>query len=104
MEMLSILRRKILSNEELVELKQALAAQESADRVQEELGDLMFSAVNLARFLDADAETLLRNASHKFESRFRLVESLVQQDKRTLSDCTLDELEGYWQTAKQDIG
>jgi len=91
-------------DEELVELKQALAAQESADRVQEELGDLMFSAVNLARFLDADAETLLRNASHKFESRFRLVESLVQQDKRTLSDCTLDELEGYWQTAKQDIG
>ena len=90
--------------EELVELKQALAAQESAERVQEELGDLMFSCVNLARFLDADAEALLRNASHKFESRFRLVENLVQQEKRELRDCTLDELEEYWQVAKQNIG
>ncbi len=88
-------------DEELAELKQALAAQESAERVQEELGDLMFSAVNLARFLDADAETLLRNASHKFESRFRRVESLVQQEKRTLRDCTLDELEEVWQAAKK---
>ena len=91
-------------DEELAELKQALAARESAERVQEELGDLMFSGVNLARFLDADAETLLRNASHKFESRFRLVESLVQQEQRNLRDCTLDELEEYWQTAKKSIG
>ena len=91
-------------DEELAELKQALAAQEGAERVQEELGDLMFSAVNLARFLDADAETLLRNASNKFESRFRLVESLAEQAQRKLSDCTLDELEKYWQVAKKDIG
>ncbi|GMQ83706.1 MAG: nucleoside triphosphate pyrophosphohydrolase [Gammaproteobacteria bacterium] len=91
-------------DEELAELKQALAARESAERVQEELGDLIFSSVNLARFLDADAETLLRDASHKFESRFRLVEKLVQQERRELRDCTLDELEGYWQAAKKQLG
>jgi len=90
-------------DEELAELKQALSAQEGAERVQEELGDLMFSAVNLARFLDADAETLLRNASNKFESRFRLVENLAEQAQRKLSDCTLDELENYWQVAKKNI-
>jgi len=91
-------------DEELAELKQALAAQESIERAQEELGDLMFSAVNFARFLEADAETLLRNASYKFESRFRLVESLLRQERRRLCDCTLDELEEYWQAAKKDIG
>jgi len=91
-------------DEELDELKQALAAQESAERVQEELGDLLFSGVNLARFLEADAETLLRNASCKFESRFRLVERQVEQERRKMSDCTLDELEQYWQAAKQELG
>ena len=87
--------------EELGELKQALAAGESTQRLQEELGDLMFSGVNLARFLGADAETLLRNASDKFESRFRLVERLARQKERDMQDCSLDELESLWQQAKQ---
>lgn len=87
--------------EELAELRQALAAEESAERVQEELGDLMFSGVNLARFLDADAETLLRNANHKFESRFRVVEDLAKQKQRNLQDCSLDELESLWREAKK---
>ncbi|MFQ5643728.1 MAG: nucleoside triphosphate pyrophosphohydrolase [Thiogranum sp.] len=89
--------------EELTELKQALDARESAERVQEELGDLLFSGVNLARFLDADAESLLRNASHKFECRFRLVERFVRQEQRELQDCTPDELEAYWQAAKKQL-
>jgi len=87
--------------EELAELRQALDERESPERVQEELGDLLFSGVNLARFLDADAESLLRHASHKFECRFRLVERLVQKEQRTLQDCTLDDLEAYWQAAKK---
>ena len=91
-------------DEELAELKQALAAQESAERVQEELGDLIFSGVNLARFLEADAETLLRNASGKFESRFRLVERQVAPRQLKMSDCTLDELEQFWQAAKKELG
>lgn len=91
-------------DEELAELKAALAARESIERVQEELGDLMFSGVNLARWLDADAETLLRDASSKFETRFRQVEALAKQEQRELCDCSLQQLESYWQTAKQHPG
>ncbi len=89
--------------EELAELKQALDSREPVERVQEELGDLLFSGVNLARFLEADAESLLRHASHKFEDRFRLVEQLAQEQRRALQDCTLEELEAYWQAAKRKL-
>ncbi|MCO6411643.1 MAG: nucleoside triphosphate pyrophosphohydrolase [Thiogranum sp.] len=91
-------------DEELDELRQALAAKESSERLQEELGDLLFSCVNLARFLDADAESLLRDANHKFESRFRIVESLAQQQQRDMRECTLEELEAFWQRAKAKSG
>lgn len=91
-------------DEELAELKAALAAREAPERVQEELGDLMFSTVNLARWLDADAETLLRDASGKFEARFRQVEALAKQEQRELRDCSLQQLENYWQIAKQHPG
>ncbi len=87
--------------EELAELRQALAAEESTERLQEELGDFMFTGVNLARFLDADAETLVRDASHKFASRFRIVEALAKQEQCDLRDCTLDQLETFWQEAKK---
>ena len=90
-------------DEELAELRQALVAEESAERLQEELGDLMFSGVNLARFLDADAETLVRNANHKFESRFRVVEALAKQRQRDLQDCSLDELDSLWREAKKTV-
>jgi MazG family protein len=90
--------------EELHELQAALAAGESAERLREELGDLLFSGVNLARFLDADAESLLRDANRKFEHRFRVVEALAKTQRRTLKDCTPEELEAFWQAAKQQVG
>jgi ATP diphosphatase len=91
-------------DEELQELRQALKEREPAERVREELGDLVFSAVNLARFLDADAESLLRTANNKFESRFRIVEQLADQRGRDLRECDLEELESYWQEAKRQTG
>lgn len=90
--------------EELHELQEALAAGESVERLREELGDLLFSGVNLARFLDADAESLLRDANRKFENRFRVVEALAETQRRTLQDCTLEELEKFWQAAKKQLG
>jgi MazG family protein len=89
--------------EELRELRQAVQDGESTQRVREELGDLLFSGVNLARFLDADAETLLRDASNKFAARFQLVEAFAKADARALAACTLDQLENYWQQAKQQL-
>lgn len=90
-------------SEELDELKQALHSGEPLERVREELGDLLFSGVNLARFLDADAESLLRSANTKFETRFRLVEEYAGGEQRDLRDCSLEELEAYWQRAKQAL-
>ncbi len=90
-------------DEELTELKHALSARESGERLQEELGDLLFTCVNLARFLDADAESLVRDANHKFEARFRAVEALAVQGQRDLGDCTLEELESLWQQAKRQL-
>ena len=89
--------------EELAELRQALVAEECTERLQEELGDLMFSGVNLARFLESDAETLVRTASHKFERRFRLVEDLAKQKQLDLQDCSLDELDSLWCDAKKQL-
>jgi MazG family protein len=90
--------------EELAELRQAMAEQEAGERLREELGDLIFSGVNLARFLDADAESLVRAANNKFERRFREVEALARQQQRELKDCTLEQLESLWQKAKKTVG
>ncbi len=89
--------------EEVAELREAIAARESRDRQREELGDILFSCVNLARFLDADAEQVLRSASSKFEQRFRVVEALARAAGRNLQDCSLEELEAFWQQAKRDL-
>ena len=90
--------------EELDELKRALAEGESEQRLQEELGDLVFSGVNLARFLNADAEALVRSANYKFETRFRIVEKLAKEQCRDMRECSLDELETLWRKAKQEAG
>jgi len=89
--------------EEVAELREAIAARESRERQREELGDILFSCVNLARFLDADAEQVLRRANDKFEQRFRKVEALARAAERDLQDCTLEELEAFWQQAKRDV-
>jgi len=89
--------------EEVAELRDAIAGQESQQRQCEELGDILFSCVNLARFLDADAEQVLRQANSKFSERFRGVEALARLAGRKLTDCSLDELEDFWQQAKREL-
>lgn len=73
------------------------------DRADEELGDLLFSVVNLIRFRKrANSEELLRKASLKFENRFRFVEKKIRETGRTFEDCSLEEMEHFWQLAKQE--
>ncbi len=86
--------------EEYAEVTQALAAG-NADWVAEEIGDLLFSLVNLARKLDVDAETALSAASNKFERRFRDMEATTDAP---LSGQSLDALEALWQQAKARQG
>lgn len=89
--------------EEVAELREAISSRESRQRQQEELGDILFSCVNLARFLDADAEQVLRHANNKFVRRFREVERLASAAGCKLGDCSLDELEAFWQQAKREL-
>ena len=86
-------------DEEVRELKAALA---SSDRKQfeEELGDVLFAAVNLARFENLHAEELLNRTIRKFVGRFQQIERAVQRSGRRLEDCTLEELDALWESAK----
>ncbi|MGS0679690.1 nucleoside triphosphate pyrophosphohydrolase [Shewanella sp. 125m-7] len=73
-----------------------------AQKVQDEMGDLLFAVVNLARHLGVEPEKALRQANHKFERRFRGVEAYAQADGRAMTEHTLTELDGYWDRVKQD--
>lgn len=86
-------------DEELGELREAA---ESGDRahIDHELGDLLFSVVNLARFLETSAEDTLREATARFGKRFVKVEAQATDLDRALSDMTLEELEELWRKAK----
>jgi len=83
--------------EEIEEVSQAVTAQEQ-DNIEEEMGDLLFSVVNLARKLKVKPEQALRGANRKFTRRFNFVEENSDTDLGALS---LDEMEALWQTAKE---
>ncbi|MBI2439893.1 MAG: nucleoside triphosphate pyrophosphohydrolase [Lentisphaerae bacterium] len=85
--------------EELSEVKQALAAGDTA-RISEELGDLLFAVVNLSRFQGLNAEEVLGRAVDKFARRVRAVEQRVRQTGRELTECSLAELDEYWNAVK----
>ena len=69
--------------------------------MEDEFGDLLFSLVNVARFLRVDSEQALQRAVAKFERRFRSVEVALQKRERSMKDSTLDELDALWDEAKQ---
>ena len=86
-------------HEELAELEQAIASQDAAAQ-QDELGDLLFVVVNLARKLSLDAEISLRDANRKFRGRFGYVETALAAQGRPLGTASLEEMEEQWQQAK----
>jgi len=85
--------------EELGELKEAIGAA-APEEIEEEFGDVLFSLVNLARFLNLNAEEALRKSITRFSARFRYIEEAVQQNGRCLSEVGLEEMERLWQQAK----
>jgi len=88
-------------DEELGEVREAVAGGDSR-AVKDELGDLLFAVVNVARFLNVDAEDALRGTVLKFVRRFQKVESEVRGQGKALSDCTLEEMDRIWEQAKAD--
>lgn len=85
--------------EELAELSEA--RDEGKARQEEELGDLMFTCVNLARHLGVDAEAALRRATGKFETRFNLMEQVLVQRGERVEDTPLETLDGIWDAVKK---
>jgi MazG family protein len=71
-------------------------------KTAEEIGDLLFSIVNLTRHLKLDAEDLLTGANDKFARRFRAVEERIKAGGRTMSECTLEELDAAWNAVKAE--
>ena len=86
--------------EEIRELKNAAESGDKA-RTGEELGDLLFSLVNLARFLDVEAEELLAQTIDRFTRRFHHIETKLQQANKTFDQSSLAEMDRFWEDAKE---
>ncbi|HWA48821.1 MAG TPA: nucleoside triphosphate pyrophosphohydrolase [Dongiaceae bacterium] len=88
--------------EETREIHAALEERAPKESVAEEIGDLLFAVVNLARHLEIDSEGALRAANRKFERRFRKVEEILGRQGKEPAGSTLDEMEAAWVQAKQE--
>lgn len=89
--------------EETEELKEAVN-DGTPDEIFDELGDLIFSVVNVARFVKADPEEALTHATDKFICRFQKVETLAKERNIDMKNSTIDELDKLWEEAKKDTG
>lgn len=85
---------------EFDELKAEMDAGSPHDRLEDEMGDLLFTVVNLARHLGVDPESALRSTNAKFERRFRHVEDGLALENRTTREATLEEMDALWRQAK----
>ncbi len=91
--------------EEIGELQTEMAVETpSLDRLEDELGDILFVAANLARHLNVNPEAALRRTNAKFERRFRWMENQQNESAESLSALNLDEMEMLWQQAKKHTG
>ena len=86
-------------DEEVAEFKESLK-EENAANVEEELGDLFFTLVNISRFLGVDPEEALRKTISKFVHRFRFIEEEAAEAGKALSDMSLEEMDSLWERSK----
>ena len=88
-------------SEELAELKIAVASGDK-DNMREELGDLLFSVVNVSRFIGVDSEEALTGSTDKFIDRFSKVEKMADERGMNMKETDLSELDKLWDLAKKD--
>ena len=89
-------------SEEIAELRAEIDQGAAPERVADELGDLLFAVVNLARRLAIDPEQALRGTNRKFERRFRGVEERLAVRGKPIADASLDEMEAEWRRVKRE--
>jgi len=87
--------------EEIAEVEAELQAGGDKDRLRDEIGDLLFVCVNLARHAGLDAEASLRQGNHKFERRFRYIEQSLLAGNKDLEGATLEQMDALWDAAKE---
>lgn len=86
-------------DEEITELKEAISLGERS-AVEDEIGDVLFTVVNLSRKLGIDSESALSRTNRKFESRFQKVEEIYRNSKKSMQESSLEQLDEAWETAK----
>jgi XTP/dITP diphosphohydrolase len=88
-------------NEELQELKAEVDS--GSEKIEEEFGDVLFSIINYARFININPETALERTNKKFMQRFSLMEKLMKLDRQEISEMNLTEMDVYWERAKREL-
>ncbi len=86
--------------EELTELSEAVSVKNNIEHITEELGDLMFCCINLARHCQIDPELALRGTNSKFIKRFNYIEQTLSNKKKSVQDASLEEMDALWNEAK----
>ncbi|GAB5419024.1 MAG: nucleoside triphosphate pyrophosphohydrolase [Crocinitomicaceae bacterium] len=89
--------------EEMEELSAEVESGASPEKIEEEYGDVMFSLINYARFIDVNAENALSRTNKKFITRFQLMEELMITDGVSISASSLEIMDKYWDRAKEEI-
>ena len=87
-------------HEEILELKEA-EEQNNKDHIEEEIGDVLFSIVNLSRFLEISADNALRRTNRKFINRFKKVEKGIERKGKKMEEATLEEMDIIWNQSKE---
>ena len=88
-------------HEELGELEEAMQADEGSDRLQHEVGDLLFAVTNLARHLGVDPEAALKDCNQRFSERFRAVEQGLRDQGQSTAEADLNAMDRLWDAAKE---
>ena len=87
--------------EELLELKTEVESNAARDKIESEFGDLLFALINYSRFIDVNPEDALEKTNRKFISRFKYLENRARQEGKSLHEMTLDEMDVFWNKAKE---
>jgi MazG family protein len=92
--------------EEVRELKDVISGQaddKRRERLEDEIGDILFVVVNISRYLKVDSESALKRANRKFKSRFQYMEGELTRQGKALDQVPLEEMEALWQKAKSEV-
>ncbi len=87
--------------EEIKELQEEVKKPNNQERIEDEFGDVLFSLINYARFIDVNPDTALEKTNRKFKDRFQYIEQKAKQMNKSVSDMTLQEMDILWNEAKK---